>query len=472
MKTSGTVRVSLATGRVEGRVCIADRPAEVAGAFALNAGLNVARVTDGDGKAVAFDGWYDPGINGEARVYTVSAAPAVLCVEYVGAYPVYPAHDAPDDFKGVMAFNGDSARFAEQSAWLPLPFDNKAKARAGTMAYALDVSCEGCRFLYMNGSAAIIGDHGRFSSATARPPLLFGGKGPITKTANVTILNETVAPAQADALSAAVGQVASYYRDYMGAPVADQPTFLRMVAANQVKRDREGSEWAFATWPTIAMSGSVGRVGATLQAGGQARDGRIAYIAHEMGHYYFGTLARSPGPYFWFMLESTAEFLSIKALRALGGEAAAQRHIAGLAAEVNGHTQPFVALDKITDGASIGGTYRYSCSPWSDRWERRRCAPSCGACFPRGMFAHGPIFRAWPHAPASMMPPGNGGVVPVSPMEGVFARVRTRWAKPADDGGGRDGGEGCEAIFLPDRTVPFVRETLPNPGHARLIWRR
>ncbi|WP_287398474.1 hypothetical protein [Sphingomonas sp.] len=363
MKTSGTVRVSLATGRVEGRVCIADRPAEVAGAFALNAGLNVARVTDGDGKAVAFDGWYDPGINGEARVYTVSAAPAVLCVEYVGAYPVYPAHDAPDDFKGVMAFNGDSARFAEQSAWLPLPFDNKAKARAGTMAYALDVSCEGCRFLYMNGSAAIIGDHGRFSSATARPPLLFGGKGPITKTANVTILNETVAPAQADALSAAVGQVASYYRDYMGAPVADQPTFLRMVAANQVKRDREGSEWAFATWPTIAMSGSVGRVGATLQAGGQARDGRIAYIAHEMGHYYFGTLARSPGPYFWFMLESTAEFLSIKALRALGGEAAAQRHIAGLAAEVNGHTQPFVALDKITDGASIGGTYRYHYGP-------------------------------------------------------------------------------------------------------------
>jgi len=363
IKASGTVNVSLSTGRVEGNVCVTGRPPEAAGAFALNAGLNVAKVTDGNGKAVSFEGWYEPGTDGEARVYTVAGAPDVLCVDYVGAFPVYPAHDAPDDFKGVMAFNGDSARFAEQSAWLPLPFDDKARARAGNMTYDLSISCDGCRFLYVNGSAIGVGQRGRFSSAIARPPLFFGGTGPMTQTANVTIVNEAVPSAQTDALSNTVGKVAAYYRDYMGRPIADQPIFLRMVTLNQNQRDREGSEWAFATWPTIAMSGSVGGIGTELLTSGEKRDGNLAFIAHEMGHYYFGTLASPHGPYLWFTLESTAEFLSIKALRSLSGDAAAQRHIDRLVENVAAQKEPFVALDKITDQSSIDENYRYNYGP-------------------------------------------------------------------------------------------------------------
>lgn len=394
VRTSGTVRVSLATGRVEGRACIANRPANVAGAFALNAGLNVAKVTDGSGKPLSFDGWYDPGISGEARVYTVSDAPTVLCVDYVGAFPVYPAHDAPDDFKGVMAFNGDSARFTEQSAWLPTPFDSKAKVRGGDTAYDLDISCEGCRFLYVNGNAPVVANRSRFSSIVARPALFFGGKGPITTTTNVTILNETVASAQANTLSETVGRVANYYQNYLGRPVVDRPTFLRMVTIDQVHRDRKGWEWGFATWPTIAMSGSVGAVGATLATGGEKRDGRIAYIAHEMGHYYFGTLTSPQGPYFWFMLESTAEFLSIKALQNLSGDTAAQRHIAGLTAKVNNQTEPFVALDRITESSAIGGTYRYSYGPLLLLALERQVGEVKMRAFIRGLLSAGSI-RTW-----------------------------------------------------------------------------
>jgi hypothetical protein len=72
--------------------------------------------------------------------------------------------------------------------------------------------------------------------------------------------SETLPTAKVDALSSTVQKVADVHSRYMGMPLADRPTFLRMVTLNQIERDREGSEWGFATWPTIAMSGSIGNV--------------------------------------------------------------------------------------------------------------------------------------------------------------------------------------------------------------------
>ncbi|KAF1008897.1 MAG: hypothetical protein GAK28_00529 [Luteibacter sp.] len=357
------LHVDVASGRVDGNACVSNRPAGFTDAFVLNVGLNVARVTDGDHQPLRYDGWGEPTIDGEARVYTVTDAPPTFCVQYSGAFPVYPAHDAPGDFKGLMAFNGDSFRFSEQSAWLPLPYDTKAKVRESEGSYDLEIRCDSCRFLYANGSPAIVGTKGTFHSDIARPMLVFGGTGPITTTANAMILNETVAPVEANAISDLMGKVRTYYQGYMGKPMADRPTFLRMVTIDQVERDRKGGEWGFATWPTIALSGSVAKSGAILLAGGPAAHSRIAYLAHEMGHYYFGTLVHPQGPYRWFLLESTAEFLSMKALRAIVGDEAADKRVAAWKAQMDKRTVPFIALDAITSEADITETYRYSYGP-------------------------------------------------------------------------------------------------------------
>ncbi|MBH1431253.1 hypothetical protein I5U42_08070 [Stenotrophomonas maltophilia] len=361
--TTGSVRLDIASGRVEGDVCVSNRPAGSLNTFVLNAGLNVARVTDGDGARLDFQGWYAPGVDGEARVYTVAKPSATLCVQYVGAFPVYARHDAPTDFKGLMAFNGDSTRFTEQSAWLPQAFDPKARVRSSESRYDLQVDCNGCRFLYLNGSPAIEGAQGRFRSEKARPILLFGGSGPITRTAQVTILNETLPTAKVDALSSTVQKVADVHSRYMGVPLADRPTFLRMVTLNQIERDREGSEWGFATWPTIAMSGSIGNVADSLLAGGEKADRRVQYIAHEMGHYYFGTLNRPQGPYLWVLLESSAEFLSIKALREITGDDVADRYIARLQSAIDKTDKPLPAFDAIDGNSDLGELYRYGYGP-------------------------------------------------------------------------------------------------------------
>lgn len=361
--TTGSVRVDIASGRVEGDVCLSNSPANAQSHFVLNAGLNVARVTDGEGTPVGLDGWYDPGVDGEARVYTLAKPTTNICVQYVGAFPLYPKHDALGDFKGMMAFNGDSARFTEQSAWLPQAFNAKARVRSSQSRYDLQVDCAGCRFLYLNDSPAIEGAQGRFRSDNARPILLFGGSGPITRTAQVTILNETLPTAKVDALSRTVQQVADVHARYLGVPLADRPTFLRMVTLNQIERDREGSEWGFATWPTIAMSGSVGNVADSLLAGGEKAERRVQYIAHEMGHCYFGTLNRPQGPYFWVLLESSAEFLSIKALREISGDAAADRYIARLQSAVDKTDTPLQAFDTIDGSSDLGERYRYVYAP-------------------------------------------------------------------------------------------------------------
>lgn len=360
---AGNLRVDIATGRVDGQVCTSKRPSGFADAFVLNVGLNVVSVTDGDGHPVSYDGWAEPTIDGEARVYAVAEAPATLCVRYVGAFAVYPGHDAPGDFKGLMAFNGDSFRFSEQSAWLPMPYDAKAQVRQDDGTYELDVVCDACRFIYITGSEATVGTKAHFHSDVPRPMLVFGGTGPITKTANATILNETVQDAEANAISDLVGKIKNYYQGYLGKPMTDRPTFLRMVTVDQIQRDRRGGEWAFATWPTLAFSGSVGKTGTIMLQGGKPASGRVAYLAHEMGHYYFGTMLRPQGLYRWFLLESTAEFLSMKAQRAISGDEAADRHIAGWRTQVEKQQEPFTALDRIASISNIGETYRYSYGP-------------------------------------------------------------------------------------------------------------
>lgn len=385
--TAGNVRLDIASGRVEGDVCVSNLPSGSMSSFVLNAGLNVARVTDADGKEMGFDGWYDPGVNGEARVYTLAEPITTLCVQYVGAFPQYPKHDAIDDFKGMMAFNGDSARFTEQSAWLPLAFDPKTQVRSRESRYDLQVDCKGCRFLYINGSPAIEGAEGRFRSDVARPILLFGGSGPITRTAQVTLLNESLSAEKLDALSGTVQQVAEVYARYMGVPPAERPTFLRMVTLDQVDRDRRGNEWGFAAWPTIAMSGSIGNVADSLLAGGERKEQRVQYIAHEMGHYYFGTLNQPQGPYYWFLLESSAEFLSIKALREVSGDAAADRYIARLQSSVDKQDKPLPALDSIDASSNLGELYRYVYAPLLLLSLEQRVGEAKMQAFMRGLVA-------------------------------------------------------------------------------------
>lgn len=86
------------------------------------------------------------------------------------------------------------------------------------------------------------------------------------------------------------------------------------------------------------------------------------FIAHEMAHYYFGTSYAPRGPLQWFLLESTAEFLALKAHRAFAGENA-------YASVVRTYFKEAVAagavtsLDNVREPEAIGQNYRYNLGP-------------------------------------------------------------------------------------------------------------
>jgi hypothetical protein len=362
-KATGQIRVDVTRGELEGNICVEDWPAQ-ARSLVLNAGLNLGRLTDGAGAAVAFNGLGDGVADNEGLVYGLTgAAPSKLCASYVGRFPVYPALDAPTDFKGLIAFNGDSVRAAEQAVWLPTPFARDAGGRIIDLRYDLTIDCGGCRLIYLNGGAAQPGPTARFASETARPPLLFAGPGPATTVGGLAFVNVQPEPAAATALAATFSRLGSFYGAYMGEPIADQPTLLRNVAVDDVQRVRRHSSWGFASWPTIALAGvGVDEMGHALGSGDPKDDWVVAYLAHETGHYYFGHRNIASGPYTWFLTESLAEFLSIKAERAIAGEAPAGRHVARLVATLD-KSKPQTPFDQVTSKDQVGSVWRYDYGP-------------------------------------------------------------------------------------------------------------
>jgi len=395
LRTVGEISADIAVGRFQGSVCISNWPAQARGAFVLNAGLNVARITDASGKALDFGGLYDGAADGEGRVYTVATPfPATLCVSYVGAFPVYPAHDAPTDFKGLIAFNGDSVRASEQAVWLPTPFDARARTRIGDTAYDLKVSCAGCQMIYVNGSPPSTGGAGRFVSAAPRPPLLFGGTGPSANGGGLTFVNVAPGPETAAALAGAFKDFRGFYAGYMGRGFEDTPTLLRMIALDQAERDLHGSSWGFASWPTIALAGAgIDGLGAGLRSHAQKDEWVLAYLSHETAHYYFGHLNAPTGRFTWLLTESTAEFLSIKAQTALAGPDAAARHIGKLVAAFDKHG-PYPPLDTIAKSEEITPDYRYNYGPLLLLSLERAVGPQKMQAFVRTLFA-APSPQSW-----------------------------------------------------------------------------
>jgi hypothetical protein len=114
------------------------------------------------------------------------------------------------------------------------------------------------------------------------------------------------------------------------------------------------------TWPTIAFAGRrVDEMLQSLQVGGDA-----GFLHHELAHYYFGSLRYARGPYFWFFIESTTEFLALKALQHFGGEAAYQERLHKYYRDL-GHFDevPPVPLDRITGKDQMDQFYRYRYGP-------------------------------------------------------------------------------------------------------------
>ena len=359
--------VGLTQGTLISNACVSRLPPMRRYEFILHRGLNIRSIRDETGKMLRYEGYEGGRFVGEGVVYTVVdsvASAGSLCVEYMGAFPVYAVESGDfntHDYKGFIAFNGRTVRAAEQSKWYPILYDSVRGTRAyEAVTYQATVQCSECARIYLNGDAPRDGSTAEFASSRPVQLLLFAGDFTVDRLPGLTVLNATqydVPRQSVERLAAVVDSIRGFYEQWLGIPYGQPLVFLQhTIIENSPKR-----RWGFVTYPTIALSNDG------VAAFVDADHGAVAsfvwpYLGHEMAHYYFGTLNTGQGPYFWFLVESLAEYLALQTVRQFQGDSAFDARLAEYSRNASTDTLS-VPFDQISRPEQIHDRYRYQYGP-------------------------------------------------------------------------------------------------------------
>ncbi|HVT40774.1 MAG TPA: hypothetical protein VHE78_17170 [Gemmatimonadaceae bacterium] len=365
-RLDGRLLVIPSEGILDGTMCLAHFEPRRVLRFLLGAPLNVKHVRDSGGRSIPYEGDIAGRMIGEARGYVIrqpDALPAFskVCVEYRGAVPVFDTNSATADWKGrIVAFRG-TVRAAEQACWYPTLFDSTTTATEDEVTYRMTVRCPACRSIYVNGSAAVADTAGVFESATPRSLLLYAGQISIRRTPVATFLGRAASDSTAAAFTSGIASIGGYYGGLLRIPYRETPALLSFESISQDCRHGQVN-WQFVTWPTVTFSGGLDFGALVERDHGQARlpGGLWGALSHEMGHYYFGTIRYPHGPLFWFALESTAEYLSLKSIGAMRGEVALAQRLVDYLPEL---APRYPALAEIADKDEISTSFRYRFAP-------------------------------------------------------------------------------------------------------------
>jgi hypothetical protein len=365
----GELVLTMERGMLEGSLCVSGLAKADEYEFLLNRGLNLRAVrSSSDGDALAYQGFFNAVGEGDATRYSVSGPfpGQVLCVEYVGAYPVYDV-DAGErstlDWKGQIAFDGNTVRAAEQARFYPVLIDPESGAPLERVSFDIRVSCSACDAIYIGGADPVVGQHrARFHSDDPRALLLYAGSFPVFSTEDAHFLGAEVSPRVSVAINQEVSVIARTLERLVGIEYDDQPTLLSFASVSR-EHDLGEVDWAFLTWPTIALSGR--RPFAALM---EERDGELRLtpekqmlISHEMAHYYFGGRYMPRGPLMNFLMESTAEFLALLVIRELDGDARYETQLGLHYQQVASSTM--VPLDQVERPPQLSGDFPFRIGP-------------------------------------------------------------------------------------------------------------
>lgn len=335
----GSVIVDIETGFLKADLCLEHVPA---GPLVLNRGLNVAWFKAKFSKPLPYE-VSAQGTDYQRYVVETPSGSDTLCLSYAGAFPVYAAQENQREYKGAIAFDKTSLRATEQSLWYPA-VDGMDRWR-----YQLKISCRGCKSLYLNGSKPVRGSTATFSSDTPHPLVLLAGKFAFREKNGVLFVGDFPKAREALILSS-LPKLSAIFQPWAGRKIEPAPVFMEFAAT---KPDRD---WAFASFPTIAFTRHALSLPMTDEKS------FIGFLAHEAAHFYFGNLVRPTGKQYWFLLESTAEFFSLVAIREMFGKEAFAERVDKKREDLV-DAKDLVPILKVDDPDKIGERARYSLGP-------------------------------------------------------------------------------------------------------------
>jgi len=233
-------------------------------------------------------------------------------------YPVVPNSASGymgQDWRGNVAFNGYSIRAdGLQGDWYPVLYDMDKKKKYNVYRYDVNITCDDCSILFVNGSKPARAKQADFVSAAPYEMSIFCGDFEASESKGIWLLNPDMKKENQQKLFGIANSYQEYYAKKFEIPFKGSLTFVQTTPVADPKY------WGFAFYssPTTFNVG-IGDYGlqSLFDAARSARNKQV--MAHELAHYYFGTLLETKGEFGHVIDEGFAEFLSYKLTKEIEG---------------------------------------------------------------------------------------------------------------------------------------------------------
>lgn len=359
----GKVKISILNGTIDGNIEVSNVPNLEDYSIRLNSGLNIKYFRDST-DAFNFKNakFYDDEKSSETFQYvlgnnTGKILPQKFTVNYSGKFPVVSdtlRASNGGDFKGNLAFNGMSLRASEQTAWYPILYDVKNDVILDKVTYDLQVTCEDCKSLYLNGSRPQKATSARFKSDKSVQLMLFVGNFDFENNNKLSFINTNLSAQQQTVLGNWTERIIKFYESKFKVPYSIDLTYIYTPPISKK------NNWAFVTLPTVTFIAPE-QYSIRNEFKGATNilkdSNRIQYLAHELGHYYFGSVFVPNSTLKWAFLEGLTEYVALKTVQSILGETFYRQKMQAYFSEIT-DLKP-TALSNITQPNDINETYRY-----------------------------------------------------------------------------------------------------------------
>lgn len=315
----GTVTISIAKGTFDCDIIIDNIPRIKDYVIRLNSGMNILYFKSLDKNFLIS---YNKALNDTSSTYESIGyffrdntgkgkfLPHSLEMRYTGKYPV--ATDtinnySRQDWKGNIAFNGYSVRTdGVQTCWYPVLYDITKDVILNKVKYDLTINCADCSVIYLNGNPPVKGRKAVLKSDIPLDLSMYSGKYKIANVDSTYFLNPDITEAQIKEFGNMTNAFKRFYENKLSIPYKTSITYVQTTPTSKK------NAWLFVSYPTIFNIG-YGKYGMKGLFDKQKGSRFKVYIAHELGHYYFGTTKVFNSELGDMMSEGFAEFLSLEA---------------------------------------------------------------------------------------------------------------------------------------------------------------
>lgn len=320
-KISGTAKFSIENGTIDCDIILSDYSDIGNYLIRLNKGLNIVNIQSIEPNKflLGYEREFADSLQTDESIsYYFPAStkgekflPKKLRFRYVGKFPVINDTISENyqmtDWRGNIAFmNGLLRMDGYQSAWYPTLYDVDNDFQYELVKYDIEIICEDCEQIYLNGSKPLNAKKEHFISKSAREPYLFIGKYDIQEAQNITLLNANFSETQVDEFDKLNGEIVNFLSSYTNIPYKEKIHWVQAYLTTNEK-----GHFAFASNPTFTICGNPPYdLRATFDQ--QLKGGFLSTIVHELSHYYFGTLKKCNTTLENLINEGFTEFLTVK----------------------------------------------------------------------------------------------------------------------------------------------------------------